>query len=71
MASQDKYNDGYTHEVLHTAHVLCDAWDRHVTETRCADQFPDVKAAAERAAGAMHDLYQLVGQKFEDDATDR
>lgn len=65
--ADDAYNDGYTHEALHTAHVLCDAWDRHISETRCASEFPDVKAAAEKAAQAMHDFYQLVGQKFSDD----
>ena len=68
MDDKDPYNDGYTHETLHTAHVLCDTWDHHVSDTRCADEFPDVKAAAERAAKAMYDLYQLVGQKFKDNA---
>lgn len=62
----DKYDDGFTHEVLHTAYVLCDTWDNHIIETRCATEFPDVRAAAERAAEAMQDLYQLVGQKFQD-----
>lgn len=70
MTERDSYNDGYTHEMLHTAHVLRDTWEQHVIETRCADEFPDVKAAAERAAQAMFDLYQLAGQKFmNDDAT--
>jgi hypothetical protein len=63
----DTYNDGYTHEALHTAHVLCYTWDNHVTETRCADEFPDVKAAVEKAAQAMYDAYQLIGQKFHDE----
>ena len=64
---KDPYNDGYTHEALHTAHVLCDTWDRHVVDTRCVDEFPDVKAACERAADAMYHVYQLIGQKFMDD----
>ncbi len=63
----DEYNDGYTHEALHIASVLIDAWDRYVTETRCADEFPDVKAAAEKAADAMAAVYQLIGQKFKDE----
>lgn len=62
----DPYNDGYTHEALHTAHVLCDTWDNHVANTRCAKEFPDVQAACERAAQAMYDVYQLIGQKFTD-----
>lgn len=60
------YNDGYTHEALHTAHVLICTWDEHVTQTACSEQFPDVRAAAEKAAEAMADLYQLVGQKLHD-----
>lgn len=63
---QDAYNDGYTHEALHTVSVLEDTFDRHVLETRCADQFPDVKAAAEKAHTALCDLYQLIGNKFAD-----
>jgi hypothetical protein len=67
----DEYNDGYTHEALHTTHVLLCTFDDHVLETRCADQFPDVKAAADKAHQAMFDLYQLIGTKFEDAAPPR
>lgn len=63
----DPYNDGYTHEALHSAHIFCDGWDSHVLETRCADEFPDVKEAIQKAADAMYHAYQLIGQKFEDD----
>jgi hypothetical protein len=69
MSDSDAYNDGYTHEVLHTAHVLMDTWDQHVIDTRCADEFPDVKRAGEAVAKAMYDFYQLVGEKFVDDVT--
>ena len=62
----DPYNDAYTHEALHTTHVLMDTFDAHVIETRCADQFPDVKAAADKTHQAMFDLYQLIGSKFVD-----
>lgn len=64
--AQDAYNDGYTHEALHAAHIACDLWDSHISETRCAEQFPDVKKAADVAAKAMYDVYQLIGSKFED-----
>lgn len=62
----DPYNDGYTHETLHTASVLIDTWDRHVAETRCCDEFPDVKALVENASAAMAAAYQLIGSKFKD-----
>jgi hypothetical protein len=62
----DSYNDGYTHEALHTTHVLLCTFDDHVLETRCADEFPDVKAAADKAHQALFDLYQLIGMKFKD-----
>lgn len=61
------YNDGYTHEALHTASVLLDTWDRHVLETRCAEEFPDVAEAAQKAVDAMFRVYQLIGNKFRDD----
>lgn len=63
---KEKYNDGYTHEALHTAHVLIDTWDNHVIDTRCADEFPDVKKALLKAEQAMYHAYQLIGQKFKD-----
>lgn len=66
IVARDAYNDGYTHEVLHTAHILEDAWDRHVVDTRCAEEFVDVREAAERVSQAMFDFYQLVGTKFDD-----
>lgn len=66
MTVDDAYNDGYTHEVLHTAHVLASTWGEHIVETRCASEFPDVKAAALKVEEAMGDFYQLVGQKFRD-----
>lgn len=66
----DVYNDGYTHEALHTTHVLIDTFSNHVLEARCADEFPDVKAAAQKAEQALADLYQLIGQKFKEDKPD-
>jgi hypothetical protein len=61
---QEPYNDGYTHEALHTTSVLMDTFDRHVMDTRCAEHFPDVAAAAEKAHQALFDLYQLIGTKI-------
>jgi hypothetical protein len=67
VADQGPYNDGFTHEALHTTHVLLSTFDAHVLESRCAAEFPDVKAAAKKAHQAMFDLYQLIGEKFVDD----
>lgn len=61
-----KYNDGYTHEALHTVHVLVSAFSDHVLETRCADEFSDVKALANHIEDSMGTLYNLIGTKFKD-----
>lgn len=70
MTKRDPYNDGYTHEALHSAHIACDMWDSHVLNTRCADEFPEVKAAIKQASAAMYNVYQLIGQKFGDNDAD-
>ena len=62
----DPYNNGYTHEALHAAHIACNLWDSHVVETRCAEEFPDVREAIEKASDAIYYVYQLIGQKFKD-----
>ena len=64
--AEDPYNDGYTHEVMHTVHVLQDTFFNHVFDTRTAEQFPDVKAAAEAVLDAMSILYGTLGEKFEE-----
>ena len=61
------HNDGYTHEALHTTYVLMETFSRHVLESRCAEEFDDVKLAAERVQSAMGDLYQLIGGKMKAD----
>jgi hypothetical protein len=66
LVTHDAYNDGYTHEALHTTHVLMETFAEHVIDTRCADEFPDVKEAADKAHEALFDLYQLIGTKFKD-----
>lgn len=60
----DAYNDGYTHEAQHTAYVLMETFDNFVGESRCAEQFPDVKKAADEAHEAMWRVYQLIGNKW-------
>lgn len=65
MAKRDPYNDGYTHEALHTTYVLMESFEDHVMETRCAKKFRDVAKAAEGVHQAMFDLYKLIGTKSE------
>lgn len=62
----DEYTDGHTHEALHTTFVLMETFSSHVVETRCAEEFPDVQALAERVHGMMFELYQLIGTKFKE-----
>ena len=62
--TSDPYNPGHTHEALHTTYVVMETFAQHVLETRCAEQFPDVKQAAEQVHAAMLDLYQLIGEKM-------
>ena len=65
MSKDEKspYDEFHTHEVLHIAHVLADTWHEHIISTRCVDEFPDIKKAAEKVAKAMYEFYQLVGSK--------
>ena len=67
---QDEYHHGYTHEAMHTVYVLMDTFENHILATRCADRFKDVAEAAERAHQAMFDLYQLIGEKFDEPTED-
>jgi hypothetical protein len=62
--SDGPYNDGLTHEALHTTHVLMETFSDHVLDTRCAEHYPDVKRAAEQVHAAMFQLYQLIGIKM-------
>lgn len=59
-----KFNEGHTHEALHVTLVLMETFAQHVLDTPCADNFPDVKLAAEKVHQAMFDLYQLIGSKM-------
>jgi hypothetical protein len=60
------YNDGYTHEAIHTTFVLMETLSNHVMDTRCAKEFSDVRAAADAAHKALFDLYQIIGSKFKE-----
>lgn len=62
--SPDAYSDGHTHEAMHITWVLMETFEEHVIHTPCADEFPDVKAAADKAHQALFDLYQLIGSKM-------
>lgn len=67
MGQKDgKYNDGYTLEALHTVHVLSDTFYSHVYDTRCADEFPDVKLQADEVNRELAVLYQLIGARLDD-----
>lgn len=65
MSEQDAYGDGYTHEAMHATWMLMCTFESFVMEARCAKEFPDVAAAAEKAHQALFDLYQLIGNKWE------
>jgi hypothetical protein len=60
------YNDGFTHEALHTTFVLMETFANHVLDSRCAAKFSDVYAKAEAVQSAMAELYQLIGIKMDD-----
>ena len=53
------------HEVLHTASVIMDMFDRNISE-HPAVEFgdEDLKNAAQRAFDGLFDFYQLCGSKF-------
>ncbi len=60
----EPYNSGYTHEALHVAHILTAMMDDYIQQTRTCDEYPDVKAAADKIGDALGGLYQLIGQKL-------
>ena len=64
MTEPATYNTGHTHEALHTTFVLMCTFGTHVLEARCAEEFPEVRAAAVLAHQALFDLYQVIGQKL-------
>lgn len=61
---EDEYGEWYIHEALHAAYMVMSMWDVHISESRCADEFEDVKKAANKVFDAMAEVYQLIGNKF-------
>lgn len=49
------------HEVLHTASLLMDAWNRWVTDTPLLKEREDLRQKAEVIADLMYDFYNSVG----------
>ncbi len=49
------------HEALHMACVLAEMVDTHLCEHPAVQRVPEWKALADRAAEALHDLYQAIG----------
>ena len=52
------------HEVLHTAHLMSDAFDRWICQHRAVTSDPELKLAAEAVAEALGGFYQKVGILF-------
>lgn len=62
------YNDefGY-HELIHTAHIFCSAWDVHILGHGVVDlDEPELKELANRISDLMGDFYQLVSLKSDE-----
>ena len=51
------------HEALHMAHVLAEMVDERLCEHPAVLLVPEWKALADRAAEALHDLYQAIGTR--------
>jgi hypothetical protein len=51
------------HEALHMAHVLAEMVDERLCEHPAVRMDPEWKALADRAAEALHDLYQAIGAR--------
>lgn len=49
------------HEALHMAHVLAETVDERLCEHPAVQLVTEWKALADRAAEALHDLYQAIG----------
>jgi hypothetical protein len=49
------------HEVLHTAHVLSDTFERHIVDHPVVKHRPELKDKADKALEAMLEVYQEVG----------
>ena len=57
----EKPDKFHQHEVLHTAHVLMDAWQNHIIDTVFLGAHRDIAQKAEEAINAMMQVYQSIG----------
>lgn len=63
MRESDTYS---RHEVLHTAHVLSDLFDRHIARHQFTLAHPELAKAADDIGAALADFYQAVGNTVPD-----
>lgn len=52
-----------THEVLHTASVLFDSWERQIMDHARLKENPKWKKQAQKAFDEMFKLYAMIGTK--------
>ena len=52
------------HEVLHMASFFQDAFNQHLREHHVVEADEELDKEAEKVSQALHDFYQLCGQKF-------
>lgn len=51
------------HEVLHTASIIGDMFERHIVQHRLTRSDPELAAAADKIGEALADFYQLIGRR--------
>ena len=61
---QHEIDEFSRHEVIHTAHLLNDAFDRWILQHRAVLSDPVLARAAETVGEALGDFYQTVGNRF-------
>ena len=61
-----KANEGHGIEVLHMAYVLQDMLDNYVRETVWVHDNPDLQASVDKAADALAQMYQDIGNSIPD-----
>lgn len=55
-------DDFHAHEVLHTASIIAALFEERIEQHVFTQRHEDLKAAAERLSGQLHDFYQMVGR---------
>lgn len=51
----------HQHEALHTSHVLMSTWAEHIVDHSYIQTHPELLLLAEKAHGAMMEVYQAIG----------